>query len=444
MDLKKVIFKIKNKLASVNNFIMERSANAKNEIAKSLIAVMGLKETIKSKFASANSLIVSTNFNIKNKVINPAMFYIKNYIYWIIVGKELKTKEPSEIFKDAYFIHAYKIRKETEIYGGGLNTSSNLTVEALRHYGFKAESVGFNDDNELDAVLFKERPSHLIVKAFWVRKEKLELLAKKYPSCKFIIVCHSKASFLANENNGFSKLNDVIDLSKKLKNVSLATNNYDMSSACSKVYNKDVLFLPNLTIFDERKGKPYNFCDKTLRVGIFCAVRPMKNMLNQIMAAIKYCEENKIGLELHVLSERMEMGGEKTIKNIRDLFSALDSKNYKLVEHKWYKHKDFLRLIRLMDIGLQSSFTESFNIVAIDFLRCSIPIVTSPAISWSPKQWQANPDDIEDIKNKIKMWITASNCRKNVLFKKGENNLKKYNKQASKVYYNLSKEAKKW
>jgi hypothetical protein len=37
-----------------------------------------------------------------------------------------------------------------------------------------------------------------------------------------------------------------------------------------------------------------------------------------------------------------------------------------------------------MDIGLQLSYTESFNIVAADFVKEGVPIIVSDAIKWMP------------------------------------------------------------
>ena len=54
-------------------------------------------------------------------------------------------------------------------------------------------------------------------------------------------------------------------------------------------------------------------------------------------------------------------------------------------------HEDFLILVRSMDIGLQVSFSETFNIVAADFINCDVPIVTCSEIDWSNKTLWADP-----------------------------------------------------
>lgn len=343
---------------------------------------------------------------------------------------------------DSFFIHAYKIRKECVTYSG-LNVSAELTVNALVNNGFKAESIGFNDDNEIDRVLFEKRPSHFIIKAFWVRKEKLELLARRYPSCKFYVVCHSKPSFLACEQNGFRLLGEMVALSQKIENVYVACNNYDASVAFQDAYDASFFYIPNIVeAYDRETAK--RFHGDTLRVGIFCAIRPFKNIITQALSAISYCEQRGLDLELHVLTGRTEMEGDVTLKNLRDLFNKVNPSRHMLVEHPWLTHKEFMRLVEHMDIGLQVSYTESFNIVAADFLQAGIPIVTSPAVAWTPKTWWANPDSIDSICREMDWWLQMDTQYVDNLLQQGEDHLRIYNYSALKVYEVLSYQRKKW
>jgi len=44
------------------------------------------------------------------------------------------------------------------------------------------------------------------------------------------------------------------------------------------------------------------------------------------------------------------------------------------------EHNDFIRVVKSMDIGMQVSLSESFNIVAADFVSNGVPLVGSPDI----------------------------------------------------------------
>ena len=56
-----------------------------------------------------------------------------------------------------------------------------------------------------------------------------------------------------------------------------------------------------------------------------------------------------------------------------------------------------------MDLGLQCSLTESFNIVSADFASSFVPIVASKDIDWLPKIFRADPLSEKDIISKIKL-----------------------------------------
>jgi hypothetical protein len=66
-----------------------------------------------------------------------------------------------------------------------------------------------------------------------------------------------------------------------------------------------------------------------------------------------------------------------------------------------------------MDIGLQVSFSETFNIVGCDILSQGVPIVCSHDIPWSTnKTYNATPTDSVDIINRL--LVTYENMEDNV------------------------------
>jgi hypothetical protein len=46
-----------------------------------------------------------------------------------------------------------------------------------------------------------------------------------------------------------------------------------------------------------------------------------------------------------------------------------------------------------MDLLIQPSFTESFNLVTADGVAEGVASVVSTAIEWAPSEWMANSDD---------------------------------------------------
>jgi hypothetical protein len=50
-----------------------------------------------------------------------------------------------------------------------------------------------------------------------------------------------------------------------------------------------------------------------------------------------------------------------------------------------------------MDLTLQPSYTESFNIVTADSVAEGVPAVVSYSVDWAPDAWKAHPDEIREI-----------------------------------------------
>jgi hypothetical protein len=46
-----------------------------------------------------------------------------------------------------------------------------------------------------------------------------------------------------------------------------------------------------------------------------------------------------------------------------------------------------------MDLGMQISFTETFNIVAADFVYCEVPVVVSEEIDFVDEDFRVFPSD---------------------------------------------------
>jgi hypothetical protein len=62
-----------------------------------------------------------------------------------------------------------------------------------------------------------------------------------------------------------------------------------------------------------------------------------------------------------------------------------------------------------MDIGLQVSFSETFNIVSADFVSMGVPIVVSGEVPWAPRFIKASPTDSQAIASKMVTLIRLRN-----------------------------------
>ncbi len=254
----------------------------------------------------------------------------------------------------------------------GLYNSANFVNEMLQDNDIDSSLVEVVDNNEIDKYVAMYKPKNVIIEALWVVPEKFEVLQKLHPDVRWIIRLHSELPFLANEGIAIEWLRGYM----QYKNVFIASNSEDFIKSMSPLFGH-ILYMPNFYP-EQNLYKADHKPDKDhYNIGLFGAIRPLKNSLTQAIAAIMFAEVNNKILNLHINTERIEQKGENVLKNVRALFEGT---KHNLVEHKWLHHEDFLELVSTMDLGLQVSLSETYNIVAADFVSQKIPIVTSKEI----------------------------------------------------------------
>lgn len=257
----------------------------------------------------------------------------------------------------------------------GLYNSANFVNTMLKNNGVDSELVEVIDNNGIDKVVSKHKPDVVIIEALWVVPSKFEILKKLHPNVTWIIRIHSELPFIANEGIAIEWMKEYV----KYDNVLLGANSREFIKSMEPILNTKILYLPNYyPIAKYFTSKKHN-STKIINVGLFGAIRPMKNTLTQAVAAIIFANKHDLTLHLHINIERIEQKGDNALKNIRALFSGT---KHVLVEHKWHGHSDFVKLVATMDIGLQVSLTETYNIVTADFISQSIPVVTSKEITF--------------------------------------------------------------
>jgi hypothetical protein len=148
---------------------------------------------------------------------------------------------------------------------------------------------------------------------------------------------------------------------------------------------------------------PHQGHDSEINVCCFGAIRPLKNHLIQAIAAIKFADDLGKTLKFHINVNREEDKGLPVLHNLRGIFN---NSKHELVEHTWMNHDDFIELVKKMDLGMQVSFTETFNIVAADLVSNNIPIVVSDEIFWTNGYCHAQPTNFDDIvKTLHRVWF---------------------------------------
>ena len=280
-----------------------------------------------------------------------------------------------------------------------LYNSISFVNEMLISSGIESNVEIANDNNCIDRMVTKYKPTHVIIEALWVVPEKFKILKALHPNVTWIIRLHSATPFLSVESSVSVKwIVEYCDID----NVFVAVNDPRLYKELI-IFNiqEKIIYLPNsYTLFTTTKTLSLKVKD-TLDISCFGSIRPFKNHMTQTLAAIEFCKRINKKLRFHINSERNELNGASVYLNIKKLFEYLDTEKFQLIEHPWANREDFLKTCENIDIGMQVSFTETFNIVSADVISKSIPIIGSTEIPWLLKEYTADPVDIENIIDKL-------------------------------------------
>jgi hypothetical protein len=270
----------------------------------------------------------------------------------------------------------------------------------------------------------------------WVTPAKMRELVelKKYKNINWYVRLHSKVPFLAIEGIAMKWIVEYHDIEETFNNFFIAANSPEISHDFHRIFGIQKMYMPNIYYPETYKITEKGHKENHLNVGCFGAIRPLKNQLIQAIAAIEYGEKTGHCIHFHINSDRQEQTGENVFKNLTALFKGCRESGHRLINHEWLTHSDFIKLIVSMDIGLQVSLSETFNIVTADFIWNDIPIIGSPDIDWLPDTLTANPNSSRDILLKMEQVLTDDDPE---IHKIGKIALKHYNTKSKKIWRNL-------
>jgi len=280
----------------------------------------------------------------------------------------------------------------------GLSNSCQFVAEALRLEGVEAKVVEVVDNNSIDREVTHFSPTHVIIEALWVVPQKFPVLLRLHPSAQWAVRIHSNPPFISGEGMALEWLRGYHHVAKDFRNFRVAANSRKMATELDLALGFKSIYLPNIYT-DSLIQKPITPLEKTehhghVNIGCFGAIRPLKNHLEQAFAAIIFAGLIERPLRFHINATRVEQNSDPILRNLISLFAH--GPNH-LVQHPWMPHDQFISVLRRMDYGLQVSFSETFNIVAADFVYNEIPFVGSKEIEWLTSHSTADPTNWENI-----------------------------------------------
>lgn len=283
----------------------------------------------------------------------------------------------------------YAYGEKTKAYG--LYNSCDFVARKLIELGVDAKVVQVVDNNSIDREVTLYHPTDVFIEALWVVPDKFRILARLHPNVKWHIRLHSKTPFIATEGNAFNWLNQYMDLRKEGIDIELSANSYEFYDNLKSIYgSRNISYSPNL-YYPSSNATPSDLVPdirqnpNELHIGLFGALRPLKNHLQQAVWAIEFGDIINKPVAVHINVSEHEInsptGVSNILSNLRNLFNG-QFPHARLVEHPWYTHVDFLNVVKQMDLGMQVSYTETFNITAADFVYMNVPIVVSKEIDF--------------------------------------------------------------
>lgn len=239
--------------------------------------------------------------------------------------------------------------------------------------------------------------SHVVVSAPWMATADVAALAAGHHDVHFSVISHSNFGFLAADPGAIGLLRQQAVVAAGVHNLAVGGNCRRFTDAWERIYSPAV-FLPNLYDTHGIRGvgqrAPWH-PGQPIRVGVFGATRPLKNMITATAAAIQLGRDLHTQVEIHMNSGRTD-GGPRTVDNaIAQLVDGLPS--VRLVRCGWQAWPDFRRDAGTMHVLMQPSYTESFNMVTADGVAAGVASVVSEAIDWVPTDWVADADDVGDV-----------------------------------------------
>jgi glycosyltransferase involved in cell wall biosynthesis len=277
----------------------------------------------------------------------------------------------------------------------GLGVNAMHTARVLRKAGVLTDVAGVWTPEQLSTLL-DGRPeiTHVIIEAPWIPTAKMEAIAWRFPRVRFVLRCHSQIGFLQVEAGAVKLFLEAAKLQDGSLNFTVSGNSGRFCDFVEKTYHYDCLLLPNLYDTDRKNRRPPGFRNTNkVRIGSFGAIRLLKNHATAAAAALIIARKKRLDLEFH-LSVNREEHGKGVLQMIRNMFTGLNWAT--LVEVPWKPWPDFRNYIGTMDLCMQLSHTETFNIVSADAASEGVPSVVSEAIDWAPRDWVAAVDNAID------------------------------------------------
>jgi hypothetical protein len=279
----------------------------------------------------------------------------------------------------------------------GLGIAAINTCKTLNQHGVWAQVWSLNSADLLEKKIdLTPGLTHVVIQAPWIPTATLDMVARKHPDVQFAVNCHSNVGFLQTEPAAIKLTLELLQLEQSTTNIHCSGNSRGFVDWITDAYQAPCVLLPNLYYLDATADTPRPLWNGgVLKIGIFGAPRPQKNVMTGAAGAIQIAQMMKANTQIWFNAGRNETHGKTILQAVQAAIGGNPLCSFNLFS--WNQWPEFRRFVGSMNLLIQCSYTESFNQVTADGIATGVPTVTSPAIRWSPDYWKADPDSAESI-----------------------------------------------
>lgn len=262
---------------------------------------------------------------------------------------------------------------------------TRVPILRLAKVGIRMEVRNVPDDPA--TLIERHRPRILLNGMLCIAPDRVAELATRFPTTQFVAVNHSGLSHCLSASGLLTKHLEFVRLARDLQNCWLASpdaRNFPAAYAHSRI-----ITLPNCCM-ELRPIPDARPVPDVLTVSLICRRDVIKNIPDSIAAMAIANHQRRFRLLLGV-------GGETA--TLLDLATSLGVEAESIGQLPW---KHYVQTLQdRVDVGLQCSYSETFNFVAWEHLARGVPVVGSPAISFLPESMTANPADPLSIASRL-------------------------------------------
>lgn len=282
----------------------------------------------------------------------------------------------------------------TKSFNNSLLISAKFLSDMLQLNGHPSAVDEAKDQNAVQALVDKYSATVVVIEAIWITPEKMQQLQAANPKVRWVVRVNSEVPFLAAEGNSIAWIFAYLVHGATVSfNSEMALHDFkQLYSQTLFPSGAALVWLPNF--YPPQKVQPPGGHSTHIKIGCFGAIRQLKNQLMQAFASVEYGKLKKRPVSFYMNDGKTEPGNEGIIPAIR---STLAQTGNELILNPWLGHKEFLTLVREMDLCLQVSASESFSGVAADAISLGVPLVGSHAIRWLPGVSQVDYNSVDAI-----------------------------------------------